>query len=158
MRYACAVSGERVLGRCGIGAVMGSKYLKAIAAYGTKSLPISDPKSFRKDVQNWVKGLQKSPTTGEYLPRYGTAFWMNIVNRYHILPTFNAQQVKHEEAENISGEYLTEHHLTRNSGCVSCPIRCERRVMRDSGEIKGPEYETLGLLGLIWYYQHRLDQ
>ena len=68
-------------------------------------------------------------------------------NRYHILPTFNAQQVKHEEAENISGEYLTEHHLTRNSGCVSCPIRCERRVMRDSGEIKGPEYETLGLLG-----------
>jgi aldehyde:ferredoxin oxidoreductase len=147
VRYACAVSGERVLGRCGIGAVMGSKYLKAIAAYGTKSLPISDPKSFRKDVQNWVKGLQKSPTTGEYLPRYGTAFWMNIVNRYHILPTFNAQQVKHEEAENISGEYLTEHHLTRNSGCVSCPIRCERRVMRDSGEIKGPEYETLGLLG-----------
>ncbi|MGB4508628.1 MAG: aldehyde:ferredoxin oxidoreductase, partial [Syntrophomonadaceae bacterium] len=61
VRYACAVSGERVLGRCGIGAVMGSKYLKAIAAYGTKSLPISDPKSFRKDVQNWVKGLQKSP-------------------------------------------------------------------------------------------------
>ena len=147
VRYACAVSGERVLGRCGIGAVMGSKYLKAIAAYGTKSLPISDPKSFRKDVQSWVKGLQKSPTTGKFLPTYGTAFWMNIVNRYHILPTLNSQQVKHEEADQISGEYMTEHHLTRNSGCVSCPIRCERRVMLDGREIKGPEYETLGLLG-----------
>ena len=147
VRYACAVSGERVLGRCGIGAVMGSKNIKAIAAYGTKSLPISDPKSFRKDVQSWVKGLQKSPTTGKFLPTYGTAFWMNIVNRYHILPTLNSQQVKHEEADQISGEYMTEHHLTRNSGCVSCPIRCERRVMLDGREIKGPEYETLGLLG-----------
>jgi aldehyde:ferredoxin oxidoreductase len=147
VRYACAVSGERVLGRCGIGAVMGSKNLKAVVAYGTKSLPINDPKSFRKNVQKWVQGLQKSPTTGNFLPRYGTAFWMNIVNRKHMLPTLNAQQVKHEEAEQISGEYLTENYLTRNSGCVSCQIRCERRVMRDNREIKGPEYETLGLLG-----------
>jgi aldehyde:ferredoxin oxidoreductase len=68
-------------------------------------------------------------------------------NRKHMLPTLNAQQVKHEEAEQISGEYLTENYLTRNSGCISCPIRCERRVMRDNREIKGPEYETLGLLG-----------
>ena len=121
--------------------------MKAVVAYGTKSLPINDPKSFRKNVQKWVQGLQKSPTTGNFLPRYGTAFWMNIVNRKHMLPTLNAQQVKHEEAEQISGEYLTENYLTRNSGCVSCPIRCERRVMRDNREIKGPEYETLGLLG-----------
>ena len=57
---------------------MGSKNLKAIAAYGTKSLPISDPKSFRKDVQNWVKGLQKSPTTGEYLPQ----LWHSLLDEY----------------------------------------------------------------------------
>jgi len=147
VRYACAVSGERVLGRCGIGAVMGSKNLKAVVTYGTRSLPINDPETFRRDVQHWVKALHKNPTTGEFLPRYGTAFWMNIVNRHHILPTLNSQQVKHDQAQRISGEYMTEHHLTRNSGCVSCPIRCERRIMLDGKEIKGPEYETLGLLG-----------
>lgn len=80
VRYACAVSGERVLGRCGIGAVMGSKNIKAIAAYGTKSLPISDPKSFRKDVQSWVKGLQYF---NQYYGYHNYCWAQNIGNKLH---------------------------------------------------------------------------
>lgn len=164
VRYACAISGERALGRCGIGAVMGSKNLKAVTAYGTRPIPVSDRSAFQRHVKKWVASLQNSPTTGEFLPRYGTAYWMNIVNRKNILPTLNSQQVHQDEARLISGEYMTEHHLTRNSGCVSCPIRCERRVTIDGREVKGPEYETLGLLGTnigntdlerikLWNYQ-----
>lgn len=145
--YACAVSGERVAGRCGSGAVLGSKKVKALLAYGTKKTPIAQPEKFRIYIRKWVTYLKNHPTTGGTLPKYGTAGLVNAANASGALPTRNFKQGRFEKAAEISGESFANTTLTRNSGCLSCPIRCERRLMRGDKEIKGAEYETIGLFG-----------
>lgn len=147
VHYACAVSGERVAGRCGVGAVMGSKNLKAIIAYGTQSIPVQEPEKLREFSKRWIDSLREHPTTGKALGLYGTAGSLSKCNALGILPTRNFQKGSWDEADKISGYELAEKHVTRNSGCVSCPIRCERRVKVQNKEVKGPEFETIGLLG-----------
>ena len=147
VRYACAVSGERVAGRCGAGAVMGSKNLKAIVAYGKQKIEVLNQDKLTKYIKKWAKFLKSHPMTGNTLPKYGTAGLVSSSNASGVLPTRNFQEGRYDKAQNISGEYFTEHLLTRNSGCISCPIRCERRVMVNDKEVKGAEYETIGLFG-----------
>ena len=147
VRYACAVSGERVAGRCGAGAVLGAKNVKAITAYGTRQPEIADPEGFRRSVAKWVKFLKSHPMTGDILTHYGTGSLLNKANSTSSLPTRNFQKGTYAHAGEISGEAMARTCLTRNSGCVSCPIRCERRVKVKGREVKGPEYETMGLLG-----------
>ncbi|MEG2680021.1 MAG: aldehyde ferredoxin oxidoreductase C-terminal domain-containing protein, partial [Oscillospiraceae bacterium] len=141
------VSGERVAGRCGAGAVLGAKKVKALIAYGTATVAIADPEGFDNYIKKWVKFLKGHPMTGDTLPHYGSAGLVNKANASHALPTRNFQKGVYDKAEDICGETLAEKHLTRNSGCVSCPIRCERRVMVHNKEVKGPEFETVGLFG-----------
>lgn len=145
--YASAVSGERVAGRCGVGAVFGSKNIKAISAFGTAEPPVLNKKKFDEFVVKWVSFLKKHPMTGDCLPHYGSAGLVNKANANWALPTRNFQRGHYEQADKVSGETLADTRLVRNSSCVSCPIRCERRVMLDGKEVKGPEYETLGLFG-----------
>ncbi|MDR1559999.1 MAG: aldehyde ferredoxin oxidoreductase family protein [Clostridiales bacterium] len=145
--YACAISGERVAGRCGAGAVMGSKNLKALTAYGTKRPEIYDPDGFTAYVRKWTAFLKNHPMTGSALPTYGTAGLVSSANASGALPTRNFKEGRFEKSRDISGESLADKRLTRNGGCVSCPIRCERRVKLNGREIKGPEYETVGLFG-----------
>lgn len=147
VRYACAVSGERVAGRCGAGAVLGAKKVKALVAYGTQQQEIAHPQEFDAYLRKWVKFLKTHPMTGETLPRYGSAGLVNKANASGALPTRNFQKGTFKQAEEICGETLAEKFLTRNAGCVSCPIRCERRVMVREKEVKGPEFETVGLFG-----------
>ena len=145
--YAGLASGERMAGRCGVGAVFGSKNIKVITAYGTRKIPVADPEKFYKFVRKWVRFLKGHAMTGDALPHYGSAGLVNKANASRALPTRNFQQGSYEHADDVSGETLAETRLTRNSGCVSCPIRCERRVMLEGREVKGPEYETLGFFG-----------
>lgn len=147
VHYAAAVSGERVAGRCGAGAVMGAKNIKAIVAYGTKRAPVYNKEEFDKYNKEFIQFLRNHPMTGNALPRYGSAGLLNNANASHALPTKNFSMGQYEHASDITGEQLADTLLTRNSGCVSCPIRCERRVMVDGKEVKGPEYETVGLFG-----------
>lgn len=147
VRYASAGSGERMAGRCGCGAVLGSKNIKAITAYGTQQPALHNPEAFHKFIKKWVSFLRRHPMTGEALPRYGSAGLVNKANATHALPTHNFKYGHFAAADAVSGETLAESRLTRNSGCISCPIRCERRVMADDKEVKGPEYETLGFFG-----------
>lgn len=147
VRFACAASGERVAGRCGAGAVMGSKNLKAVIAFGTREVVKADPEGFEAHTRKWVKQLKKHPMTGDSLPRYGSAGLVSKANASGVLPTRNFTRGRYEHYEDVSGETLADTRLTRNSGCVSCPIRCERRVKVGGKEVKGPEYETLGLFG-----------
>jgi len=154
VRYACAASGERVAGRCGSGAVMGSKNLKALSAYGTKMPEIPNQKKFSRFIKKWVRFIQSHPMTGDALPRYGTAGLVNKANASGALPSRNFRYGCDPDADAVSGETLAETELTRNSGCISCPIRCERRVNQSASmdnkiarEIKGPEYETAGFFG-----------
>ncbi len=147
VRYAAAASGERMSGRCGTGAVLGSKNLKALIAYGTMKPEIYNQKKFDKFLDKWIKFIRNHPMTGEALPRFGSAGLVNKANASNAMPTHNFKYGHSDKADAVSGETIAETVLTRNSGCVSCPIRCERRVNVDGKEVKGPEYETLGLFG-----------
>jgi aldehyde:ferredoxin oxidoreductase len=153
VRYASAASGERMAGRCGGGAVLGSKNLKALNAYGTKMPPLYHREKYYRFVKQWVRFIKNHPMTGDALPHFGTAGLVNKANASGALPTHNFKYGYCPDADAVSGETLAETLLTRNGGCVSCPIRCERRVMlppragAESREIKGPEYETAGFFG-----------
>ncbi|MDP3448268.1 MAG: aldehyde ferredoxin oxidoreductase family protein [Eubacteriales bacterium] len=147
VRYAAAVSGERVAGRCGAGAVLGAKKIKAIVAYGTQRPQIHNKKKFAKYVSKWVKFLRNHPMTGEALPNYGSAGLVSKANATNALPTHNFKYGHFKDANAVSGETLADTRLLRNSSCISCPIRCERRVSVDGKDVKGPEYETCGFFG-----------
>ena len=135
-----------VAGRCGVGAVMGSKNLKAISAYGNKTIPIAEPEKFKKFVKKQFNSLEKGLGVAS-LTDYGTASMVNPMNSRNVLPTRNYKFGTFEDAESISGEELTKNHLVKNMGCVSCSIKCGRIVKLGDKDVKGPEYETLALFG-----------
>ena len=145
--YASVFSGSRAAGRAGVGAVMGSKNLKAVAAYGKKEIKIYDMDGLKKHTKKWVKKLKGHPITGEQLPALGTAGLLSKMNACGMLATRNFKYGRYEGFEKVSGEYLAEKYLIKNKGCTSCPIQCGRVVGLDGKQIKGPELETLGLLG-----------
>ncbi|NLN15831.1 MAG: aldehyde ferredoxin oxidoreductase family protein [Firmicutes bacterium] len=142
---------ERAAGRSGVGAVMGSKNLKAVAVRGTGGIKIKDGAAFREAVLRNLAKIKSGPVTGEGLPTYGTAILVNVINSHGILPTNNFQLGEFAGAEAISGETLTRDLLVRNRGCLACPIGCGRVTEinwegnRERGE--GPEYESIWALG-----------
>ncbi|MBA4398251.1 MAG: aldehyde:ferredoxin oxidoreductase, partial [Syntrophus sp. (in: bacteria)] len=147
VKYAIIVSQERVHGRSGMGAVMGSKNLKGIVAQGSKKIELHEPEGFKKTVRKWINMLKAHPATGDMAPRYGTSGFLNTLSDHNALPTKNFSSGTYRDAHMISGQTLAETRLVKNSGCVSCPIRCARIVNIDGREVKGPEYEVLCLLG-----------
>jgi len=147
--YAGIVSSERIAGRTGVGAVMGSKRLKAITAIGSRKLEMDDEQAF-KEYTTWVREMFRGhPVLGERLKRYGTAGIVSTTNPRNILPTRNFKYGHHPDALNVSGEYMEDHELTGvKSSCIHCPVTCGRDVEVDGvGRVKGPEYETVALLG-----------
>lgn len=145
--YAGVFSGERTAGRGGVGAVFGDKNLKCVSAAGTKEPEIFDPERLKKINRQWTKTLKKHPITGAQLSKLGTAGLVAPMQAHRILATKNFGDGRYEHFEKVSGEELAEKHLITNSGCYSCPMKCERRVRFEGKNIKGPELETLGLLG-----------
>lgn len=147
--YAGIVSDERIAGRTGVGAVMGSKRLKAVSVAGTRKLELEDQEKFN-DYTKWLRKLFRShPVLGEKLRRYGTMGIVNTTNARNILPTRNFKFGHHPDAMDVSGEYLEDHGLVGvKSSCIHCPVACGREVTVEGvGRVKGPEYETAALLG-----------
>ena len=150
--YAAIVSGDRVVGRSGMGAVMGSKNLKAVVCRGKQKVQIANPENF-KNLNKWLADYyDKNTVTGNILPSLGTANLVMVTNSRNILPTLNFQQGHHQLAWKICGEQMRDEYLEKRAGCTSCPIHCGRVVRRPKGEeagtlTKGPEYETLALMG-----------
>ncbi len=139
---------DRAAGRSGVGAVMGSKNLKAIVVNSSKnSIPVNNPDALRKELVIAMKKIKEDGVTGTGLPTYGTAVLVNIINETGSFPTNNWQGSYSQNAENISGETLTEKYLKRTYNCHRCPIGCGRVVEREGKEIGGPEYETLWAYG-----------
>lgn len=145
--YAALVSDERVAGRTGMGAVFGSKNLKGIAAHGERRAEPAAKEAFRAHVKKWTASLKAHPVAGDRLPRYGTAGFLGKMDEIGILGTRNFQTGSFEGAAAISGETLAETRLVSQTGCLSCPIRCGRVVEIDGERVKGPELETLVLMG-----------
>ncbi|MDR2569741.1 MAG: aldehyde ferredoxin oxidoreductase family protein [Oscillospiraceae bacterium] len=148
VRYACVVSGERVAGRGGVGAVFGYKQLKGIVVSGKASaITIAKSERLKKHSKKWILALKKHPLTGTQLPQLGTAALVKQMQERKLLATENFQSGRYENYDKVSGETLRDKHLVKNRGCITCPIQCGRVVMHEGREIKGPELETIGLLG-----------
>jgi len=141
---------HRAAGRSGVGAVMGSKNLKAVAVRGTKGVRVADPAAFMKVVAEARKKLAANPVTSAGLPAYGTNVLVNILNQAGGLPTRNFQTGHFEEAEAISGETLASTLLVTKKGCAGCTSACGR-VSKTTGQFagsgEGPEYETAWSFG-----------
>ena len=133
----------RAAGRSGVGAVMGSKNLKAIIVKGTGKIKPADEEAAKAAVQSARKKIKEHPVTSEGLPTYGTAVLVNIINESGIYPTNNFQKAYFETADKASGEALAEQYLVRNVACYGCPIACGRHSRLEDAEGEGPEYETL---------------
>ena len=162
--YAGIISDERAAGRAGLGAVMGWKNLKAITAAGSHTVPVQNQEKTKAWIKKWFAYLQKHPLTGDQLPRLGTAGLVSSMQMHGLLSTKNYSAGQFEDFEQVSGEYLAENFNITNKGCQTCPIRCARTVQVQGKNVKGPELETLGLLGgnicnndlqkiLDWNYQ-----
>jgi aldehyde:ferredoxin oxidoreductase len=147
VRYACIVSQTRVAGRTGIGAVMGSKNLKAIIANGKQKIPIAQPEAYKKLQQEITKFLAAHPMTGGILPELGTANLVMTTAGRNIIPTRNFQAGQDTRTPQLSGEKMRDELLVKRDGCLACPIRCGRHVKIVGRETKGPEFETIGMLG-----------
>ncbi|MFW6312922.1 MAG: aldehyde ferredoxin oxidoreductase family protein [Spirochaetota bacterium] len=135
---------HRAAGRSGVGAVMGSKNLKAVVTWGNKKAPIANEDDFKAAIKAQLKMLKDGPITGQGLPTLGTKVLDNIINQNGMYPTRNAQDVMFDGTDKVSGEALIEKgYLKRNSGCYMCPIQCARDVETPNGRRgEGPEYET----------------
>ncbi len=146
--FAGIVSNERIAGRTGVGAVMGSKKLKAITVKGKRKLEMEDEAAFKAYTKE-VRALFKDhPMMGHELKNFGTANIVNTANARNILPTRNFQKGHFEKAKYISGEYMADHTLVGvKSSCIHCPVTCGRDVEVDGKRVKGPEYETVAMMG-----------
>ena len=154
---------HRAAGRNGVGAVMGSKNLKAIAVRGTGAVAVASPDALMRSTWAAKKKLKESPITGEGLRVYGTPILVNPINEHGGLPVNNHQFSQFDQAEDISGERMTETRLKAPKACFACTIACGRvtylpgdaagkfmvtthpRNWNISGE--GPEYESAWAMG-----------
>ena len=145
--YSCVVSDERVAGRGGVGAVLGWMKLKAVCASGNREVNVAEPEKLLQHNRKWFRYLRNHPLTGSQLPRLGTAGLVRTMQQKGLLSTRNYSAGQYDDFEQISGEVLAEQYQIVNKGCLSCPIRCARTVEVDGRQVKGPELETLVLLG-----------
>lgn len=134
----------RAAGRTGVGAVMGSKNLKAVVVSGKKKVLIEDKEAFTTAVKQRIKMLKENGVTGQGLPALGTKVLDKIINDSGLYPTFNFQEAVFENTDEVSGEALVEkQYLIKNVACFACPIACGRLVELPTGlKGEGPEYET----------------
>ena len=157
---------HRAAGRSGVGTVMGSKNLKAIAVRGTKGVKVKDPMAFMAATQAGKKVLADNAVTGQGLPKFGTQVLMNVINEVGAMPTRNWRDVQFEGASKISGEAMHEQrksdgktNLVTNQACFGCTIACGRISRIDHehytvvnkpeywGASGGLEYEAAWALG-----------
>ena len=150
VRIACIINEKtRAAGRCGMGAVMGSKNLKAIAVRGTHDVTVAKPDEFLEFVKEFHERM-KGPATKKYRT-LGTPENVLVHNALHCMPTRNYNNAHFEAAEKVSGEYLNERFVAKIIGCSSCAMRCEHICVVNEGPYKGAmarvEYEPLWALG-----------
>jgi len=150
--YANIASGDRYLGRAGIGAAMGSKNLKAVTVSGKENGPScktapADPVRFARVMKKAVKYINRNRFTGILYRKYGTLANIRLCNRGEMLPVRNFSEGMAAKAEEVSGERFQEEYQTKPDTCRPCSILCGHRGTYKGGEHKIPEYETTSLLG-----------
>jgi len=153
VRFACIMTSlYHAAGRGGLGAVMGSKRLKAIAVNGSEKTRAADSKALEEEVQCILAKIRKSVKARLYLD-YGTAATIEMTNEGYALPAENFRRNRLPGAHLIGGTYLVEKgYMTKGGACSACPLACHKfhRVKEGpyAGFSGGPEYETLASLGV----------
>ena len=153
VRFAAIMNmSNRAHGRTGMGAVMGSKNLKAIAVRGHGKVEVNDKEAVARLARSGPKAMPDRPDM-QALQSYGTAGCLNYQNEVGGLPTRNFTSGYFENATNLAGETMSDTILDSNDTCYACVVRCKRRVQTAYNDRKavpfygGPEYETLSTLG-----------
>ena len=162
VKFACIMNDKhRAAGRSGVGTVMGSKNLKAIAVRGTGGVDIADPAAFMKSVWEMQATMRNNPGREGFTDQ-GTAATIDLTQSFGGLPTRNFQQGQFDEYENLNGNAIKETRMVANKACFACTIACGRvcrlgdesdkftvnthpRNWKTAGE--GPEYEAAWALG-----------
>ena len=145
----------RAFGRGGLGAVMGSKFLKAIVVRGNHIPPVENKDAFKEARKRFLERMVKEAKMPQRFGKYGTSGGVSFLNTMNILPTKNFQLGRFDKYENITGEKMAETILVGRETCTSCPVRCKRVVetqfagVRVSKRYGGPEYETLAAFGSL---------
>ena len=148
---AITVDGHRHAGRGGPGAVMGSKKLKAIGISGSGTIPLHDPEAFRKTSQQVLRKIKEN----DFVPlrrKYGTPYWVQLINSEGFIPTRNYQEGFFEHGDAINAETMQKSIVDGSGACYNCVIACWNKSSIKKGSHKGlslvgPEYETIALMG-----------
>ena len=155
VRFACVINdADRAAGRTGLGAVMGSKKLKAIAVRGRGGVKIADPQRFMNHFRDGVATMREHAVM-EHFTSLGTAGGVEQLDKDGILPTRNWESGTFKHPDRISGTAMKEEGiLKKNRACQACTVGCTRVVEVKSGPFAGvrpiyggPEYETIGAFG-----------
>lgn len=162
VRFACAVhtwdkSRDGVAGRGGLGAVMGSKHLKAVAVSGSRKTSVADPEAV-KTLLGETREPMKVGTAA--LKNYGTTILVNMVNKIGALGVRNLQTEWYDKADAISGETYKAAYFDKDTTCFKCPVACGKDFHVHDGEYAGtrwkmPEYETIFALGSMLDNAHK---
>ncbi|MBN1338911.1 MAG: aldehyde ferredoxin oxidoreductase family protein [Bacteroidales bacterium] len=140
--------GGRAFGRGGVGAVMGSKNLKAIVVKNGKLKPeIHDAGRLKMYAKSAIDKQKALPVTRAALPLFGTAGLLHVINDLGMLPIRNFTYGQHEKAHLTGGEAIRREILEKTEACYGCIIRCGRVTKAGGMTGKGPEYETVWALG-----------
>jgi aldehyde:ferredoxin oxidoreductase len=142
---------HRAAARSGVGAVMGSKNLKAVVAMGNRNPPMVEEEAMKALSVTVSKEVGADVKKGSNLRVYGTAYVPAVTNTLGILPTHNFLQGTFEHVDKVDGVALKNSYLIRHTPCYRCPISCGRLTEVPDGPYKGkgegPEYETISSLG-----------
>jgi len=143
---------SRVAGRCGPGAVMGSKNLKAIAVRGTKTIEVAKLDELIEFMRQFLEMVKKTPSTGTSYPTWGTPGGVNGANLMGVFPTRYWHKGTLQDFEKINAETMRRRIVIKDKACYSCPVNCSKISKVGEGPyvgaiLEGPDYETLYSLG-----------
>lgn len=136
-------------GRGGLGAVMGSKKLKAVVVTGNNKTPIADQAIVNDAIKKWRTFIGEAPLTKDVLKEYGTPALVKVINHYGTFPAKNFNEGVFNDADSISGETFKELYFVSRVPCAGCPIACARLTQTEDREGKGPEFETIWSFGAL---------
>ncbi len=134
-------------GRCGMGAILGSKNVKAIVARGNSQIPVADPDRLKVVSRDALRAIRESSFLMEVQGPISTPNLVAPVNEFHAFPTGNHRERYFAGAANLYGERIVEEFVYKRTTCPSCPVRCRLHVRVDGLELEAAEYETVWALG-----------
>jgi len=147
VKYALIASNKRVAGRCGLGAVMGSKNLKGIVVQGSRKFRPNSSDQFKKALKIAQQKIKSHNNTGKRLKNLGTPQNVTIFGTTGIMPVRNFSLSSFDKMKSIDSETIKKKHFKKNHGCVGCLIKCGRIGIFNQKEMISPEYETIAMMG-----------